>query len=146
LTGFKLPTILKPVYVTVYRVFLTMPQPHHLAEPGDLSEYDRDLVAWATENAALLRAGKLDRIDTAHIAEELEDLGRRERRALGNHLWNLVMHLLEWEFQPERRTGSWRSFIETLVPRSPRFWRTARASHQRRGSVWRRDMPLRGRI
>ena len=63
------------------------------------------------ENAALLRAGKLDQIDAAHIAEELEDLGKSERRALGSRLRNLVKHLLKWEFQPERRTGSWRSSI-----------------------------------
>ena len=91
---------------------MTMPQRQHLSESGDLSEYDRDLIAWATENAALLRAGKLDRIGAAHIAEELDDLGKSERRALGNQLRNLVMHLLKWEFQPERRTGSWRSSID----------------------------------
>jgi hypothetical protein len=91
---------------------MTMRQRQHHSGSGDVSEYDRDLVAWATENAALLRAGKLDRIDAAHIAEELEDLGKSERRALASHLRNLVMHLLKWEFQPERRTGSWRSSID----------------------------------
>jgi hypothetical protein len=77
-----------------------------------MSAYERDLVAWAVENAALLRAGQLDQIDAAHIAEELEDLGKSEQRALGSHLRNLVLHLLKWEFQPERRTGSWRSSID----------------------------------
>jgi hypothetical protein len=56
-----------------------MPQHQQRSEPGDISAYDRDLVAWATENAALLRAGKLDRIDAAHIAEELEYLGKSGR-------------------------------------------------------------------
>jgi hypothetical protein len=70
------------------------------------------LVAWALENAALLRAGRLEEIDAAHIAEELEDLGKSERRALGSHLRNLVMHLLKWQFQPEGRSGSWRSSID----------------------------------
>ena len=78
---------------------------------GTLIEYERDLVAWALENAALLREGRLNEIDAAYIAEELEDLGKSERRALGSHLRNLVMHLLKWQFQPGLRSGSWRSSI-----------------------------------
>ena len=78
---------------------------------GFATNYEQDLVAWALENAALLRTGRLDEIDAAHIAEELEDLGKSERRALGSHLRNLVMHLLKWQFQPGLRSGSWRSSI-----------------------------------
>ena len=88
---------------------MTMPRRQHLLESGDVDKYHRDWVAWATENAALLRAGKLHQIDAAHLAEELEDLGKSERRALGRQLRNLVTNLLKWELQPERRTGSWRS-------------------------------------
>ncbi|MCB2262821.1 MAG: DUF29 domain-containing protein [Candidatus Thiosymbion ectosymbiont of Robbea hypermnestra] len=93
---------------------MTRLQHQHHPEPADVSDsdYDRDLVAWAMENATLLRVGRLDRIDAAHIAEELEDLGKSERRALGSHLRNLVLHLLKWEFQPGRRTGNWRSSID----------------------------------
>ncbi|MGB5733298.1 MAG: DUF29 domain-containing protein [Thiohalocapsa sp.] len=87
-------------------------QHHILRDSVGTSDYDRDLVSWAIENAALLRAGKLDEIDAAHIAEELEDLGKSERRALGSHLRSVVMHLLKWEFQPDRRSGSWRSSID----------------------------------
>ena len=87
-------------------------QHHILRDSVGTSDYDRDLVYWAIENAALLRAGRLDEIDAAHIAEELEDLGKSERRALGSHLRNIIMHLLKWEFQPDRRSGSWRSSID----------------------------------
>lgn len=45
--------------------------------------YERDLYAWAMRNAALLRAGRLREIDHMNIAEELESMGRSERRALG---------------------------------------------------------------
>lgn len=75
------------------------------------SGYERDLVAWALENAALLREGRFNEIDAAHIAEELEDLGKSERRALASHLRNLLMHLLKWQYQPDLRSGSWRSPI-----------------------------------
>lgn len=89
-----------------------MAQHPHRPDREDVGNYDQDLIVWAMKNAALLRAGRLEEIDATHIAEELEDLGKSERRALGGHLRNLVMHLLEWEYQPERRSGSWRSSID----------------------------------
>jgi hypothetical protein len=63
-----------------------MLQRRRLPESGDVSGYDWDLVARANENAVLLRAVKLDQIDSAHIAEELKDFGKGERRTLGSHL------------------------------------------------------------
>ena len=71
-------------------------------------DYEGDLVAWAEANARLLRLGRLEEVDAEHIAEELEDMGKSERRALGSHLQNLVMHLLKWQYQPQRRGRSWR--------------------------------------
>lgn len=53
-----------------------------LSNSGTVTAYERDLVAWARDNAVLLREGRLDEIDAAHIAEELDDLGKSERRAL----------------------------------------------------------------
>ena len=42
--------------------------------------YDRDFFEWTQCNAALLRAGRFDQADIEHIAKEIEDLGKRERR------------------------------------------------------------------
>jgi hypothetical protein len=81
-----------------------------LGEPR-LDLYEADLVAWAEANAALLRQGRLAEIDIDHIAEELEDVGKSERRALGSHLRNLMLHLLKWEFQEARRGVSWQRSI-----------------------------------
>lgn len=74
--------------------------------------YEWDLVAWAEANARLLRAGRLADIDAEHIAEELEDVGKSERRALGTHLRNLMLHLLKWQSQPGLRGPSWRRSIQ----------------------------------
>jgi Domain of unknown function DUF29 len=75
-------------------------------------DYDQDLVAWALANADLLRNGRLSEIDAAHLAEELEDLGKSERRALCSHIRVLLLHLLKWQFQPGLRGPSWRLSIE----------------------------------
>lgn len=85
-----------------------VPVPHDVALP----DYEQDLVAWAEANAHLLRAGRLSEIDAEHIAEELEDLGKSERRALGSHLRNLMLHLLKWQFQPGLSGPSWRRSIQ----------------------------------
>ncbi len=69
--------------------------------------YEIDYAGWIFEQVERLRRGAASELDLAHIAEELEDLGRSERRALRSHLRDLLMHLLKWEHQPERRGVSW---------------------------------------
>ncbi len=75
------------------------------------SLYERDFHAWAEEQAALLRAGKLAAADVEHIAEEIESMGRSERRELVNRLTILLAHLLKWRFQPGHRGSSWQATI-----------------------------------
>nr|WP_294502418.1 DUF29 domain-containing protein [uncultured Rhodopila sp.] len=73
--------------------------------------YDQDFFAWANEQARLLRAGKLSDADIEHIAEEIESMGRAEKRELVNRLIVLLQHLLKWQFQPGRRGSSWEATI-----------------------------------
>ena len=75
------------------------------------TRYEADFFAWANEQAALLRAGKLSAADIEHIAEEIEDMGRAEQRELENRLKQLLLHLLKWRFQAEGRGSSWQASI-----------------------------------
>ncbi|MBS0961469.1 DUF29 domain-containing protein [Acetobacter thailandicus] len=75
------------------------------------SLYDHDFYAWTNEQAGLLRAGKLSEADLEHIAEEIESMGKSEKRELISRLTVLLLHLLKWEFQPMRRGASWRLSI-----------------------------------
>ncbi|KAA8403600.1 DUF29 domain-containing protein, partial [Acetobacter sp. DmW_125132] len=72
---------------------------------------DHDFYAWTNEQARLLRAGKLSEADLEHIAEEIESMGKSEKRELISRLTVLLLHLLKWEFQPMRRGASWRLSI-----------------------------------
>jgi hypothetical protein len=74
---------------------------------SDPSLYDQDFYAWANEQAALLRAGNLSAADIEHIAEEIESMGKTEKRELVSRLTVLLAHLLKWQYQPERRGKSW---------------------------------------
>jgi hypothetical protein len=52
--------------------------------------YDRDFYAWANQQAALLRDGRFSEADMAHIAEEIESMGKTERRELVSRLTVLL--------------------------------------------------------
>ncbi|NBC48293.1 MAG: DUF29 family protein [Gammaproteobacteria bacterium] len=84
-------------------------QKHHHADECDL--YERDYYRWLSQNAAWLRQGRLSEIDAEHLAEELEDMGRSEARALASHFSVLMLHLLKWQYQPDQRSSSWRGSI-----------------------------------
>jgi hypothetical protein len=79
--------------------------------PGKTSLYDQDFYAWSRQQAELLRAGKLVQADLEHIAEEIESMGKTEKRELVSRLTILLLHLLKWRYQPEGRGNSWRLSI-----------------------------------
>ena len=75
------------------------------------SLYERDFYAWANEQASLLRAGRVSEADIENIAEEIESMGRSEKRELTNRLKVLLTHLLKWRYQPMLRCKSWSNTI-----------------------------------
>jgi Domain of unknown function DUF29 len=90
------------------------------------SLYDEDFLAWTEQQAALVRAGRLDELDLDNLAEELDTMGRSEWGELENRLEVLLMHMLKWDYQPARRSRSWRgtmreqrNAIRRLMRRSP---------------------------
>ena len=76
------------------------------------SLYEQDFYAWSNQQAALLRAGKLAQADIENIAEEIESMGRSEKKELVSRLRILLLYLLKWQFQPKGRTSSWSSSIK----------------------------------
>jgi hypothetical protein len=74
--------------------------------------YEQDFHAWALQQAELLRTGQLDRADLDNIAEEIESMGRSEKRDLTSRLTVLLLHLLKWQHQPAFRGNSWRLTIK----------------------------------
>lgn len=74
--------------------------------------YETDFFEWTQRNAELLNRGCLEQADIPHIAEEIADMGRRDRREVESYLSRLVMHMLKWQFQPDQRSGSWQNSID----------------------------------
>ena len=73
--------------------------------------YDRDFLEWTQQQAGHLQKGRWTEVDVKNLVEELEALGRSEQRELGSYLQVLILHLLKWQYQPERRTQSWETTI-----------------------------------
>ncbi len=88
--------------------------------------YEQDFYLWIETTSKQLKAGKFAEIDLANLIEEIESMGKSEKRELKSRLIVLLMHLLKWQYQPEKRSESWRSTmteqricIELLLEDSP---------------------------
>lgn len=80
-------------------------------DPARLAGYEDDFALWSAEQAALIRAGKFDHVDLENVAEEIESLGKSDKRQIRSRLQVLMLHLLKWERQPAERSRSWASSI-----------------------------------
>jgi hypothetical protein len=84
-----------------------------LAPPADpRADYQRDFYSWLMEQARFVREGRWSAIDRDNLAEEIESLGREQFSKLESALRVLLLHLLKWDHQPERRSRSWELSIK----------------------------------
>ncbi len=74
--------------------------------------YEQDFALWVDETAELLRSGNLDRLDIPNLIEEIASMGRSEKNALASNTIVILMHLLKYQCQPQKRTNSWRYTIK----------------------------------
>lgn len=88
--------------------------------------YLTDFNSWIDQTAQLLRERRWHEIDVEHLIEEVEDLGKSERLLIASQLTRLLLHLLKWQYQPQRRSDSWldsitdaRTQIELTIEDSP---------------------------
>lgn len=70
-------------------------------------DYESDFYSWSLDQARLLREGRWAQIDRDNIAEEIESLGREQFNKLESAFRVLLMHILKWDHQPNRRSRSW---------------------------------------
>ena len=88
--------------------------------------YRDDLFGWVEDQIALLKAGNLSEIDAENIADELKDVGSEQYDKLESAIRIVLVHLLKWDYQPERRSRSWslsvhehRRRIERVLKKNP---------------------------
>ena len=88
--------------------------------------YTADFYLWIEQTAQLLRSQRWQEVDVEYLIEEVEGIGKSERRAIASQLIRLLLHLLKWQYQPQRRSDSWldsitdsRTQIELAIEDSP---------------------------
>ncbi len=107
------------------------------------ASYTKDVILWAEEQARALRERDFAKLDIEHLADEIEDVGKSEKRELANRMAVLLAHLLKWRSQPERRSPSWRNTINHQRKRIALLIKgTPSLKAVLRDSDWREEMWL----
>jgi hypothetical protein len=79
--------------------------------PQSLKLYDQDFYLWLKTTAQLLKEKQFNQIDLENLIEEIETMGRSEKKSLKSNLIVLLLHLLKWQYQPNKRYGSGKASI-----------------------------------
>ncbi|CAD5909480.1 DUF29 domain-containing protein [Planktothrix agardhii] len=98
--------------------------------PPFSSLYDQDFYLWLEKTVNLLRTENFLELDRDHLIEELETMGRSEKRVIESNLRVLLMHLLKYQYQPERRSNSW---LSTIIEHRIRINKDLKASPSLKG-------------
>ncbi|MDZ8105207.1 MAG: DUF29 domain-containing protein [Nostoc sp. DedQUE12a] len=85
-----------------------LPEPQ-ITSGSDL--YEQDFYLWIQTTAELLKQKNFTQLDVENLIEEIETMGRSEKKALRSNLEVVLMHLLKYKYQAEKRFGSWRAAI-----------------------------------
>ena len=86
-------------------------------EPTTQTLYDQDYYLWIRTTINQLRTGQFSAVDLENLLEELETLGRSQKRAIKSLLTKLLEHLLKlkcWDNERERNQGHWKGEIRTF--------------------------------
>lgn len=74
--------------------------------------YETDYQEWIDTTLQHLRNQEFNQLDLVHLIEEIETMGKSDKRELQNRLIILLMHLLKWKYQPNNQSSSWLSTID----------------------------------
>ena len=61
----------------------------------EVSLYERDFLRWTTDTVTKLKAKNFEQLDLQNLIEEIEDLGRSQKKELKSRLLVLLEHLLK---------------------------------------------------
>jgi hypothetical protein len=86
-------------------------------QPTTQTLYDQDYYLWIRTTINQLRTGQFSAVDLENLLEELETMGKSEKRAIESLLTKLLVHLLKlkcWDSERERNQGHWLGEIRTF--------------------------------
>ena len=94
------------------------------AGPG----YAEDYAAWIDHQLTLLRERRVDDIDYENLIDEVGDLGSEIFDKYASAIEIILLHMLKWDLQPDRRSRSWvlsiiehRDRLTDVLKKNPSF-------------------------
>lgn len=84
-----------------------------MERPDPQTLYETDYYAWINQQLELLRSGQFHKADIQNLLDEIEDMSKKVKRELESRLNVLLVHLLKWQYQPDRRGASWEITIKS---------------------------------
>lgn len=75
--------------------------------------YDTDFNLWIEQTVNQLKNGDLQDLDRENLIDEIESMGRRDKREIKSRLMILLIQLLKRQYQPEEQTENWISVVNT---------------------------------
>ncbi|PPS42305.1 DUF29 domain-containing protein [Chroococcidiopsis sp. TS-821] len=100
-------------------------------EANHRPDYDTDYDAWLARQIHSLQHARWHEIDVPHLVEELEGLNKSNERELESYLIVLLAHLLKWEYQPDKRNGSWEASINNSRNRIAKLFKQQKSLEKR---------------
>lgn len=88
-----------------------------------MSAYNTDFYKWSKEQSSFLKEGVYSKLDIENLIEEIESLGRSEKRTLISYLSINFLHQLKFQYQPDKRTRSWNLSIKSSMNKACRCLR-----------------------
>jgi hypothetical protein len=76
--------------------------------------YDRDFNLWLEATANQLKTKQVDELDWQHLIEEIESLGKADKRELKSRSIVLLEHLLKLAYWEQERKLSFRGWQDTI--------------------------------
>jgi hypothetical protein len=87
--------------------------------------YEQDFCLWIEQSIKLLSENRLSELDRENLIEEISDMGNSQKHGLESNLEIVLMHLLKYKYQPEKRSNSW---LSTLFEHRRRLQRAFKTS------------------
>ncbi len=70
--------------------------------------YDSDYYLWLTQTSQFLKTADFSQLDLPNLIEEIEDMGKRQKKVIKSNLRVVLWHLLKYKYQPQKRSNSWK--------------------------------------
>jgi hypothetical protein len=101
--------------------------------PLDL--YDRDFYLWSVTTAKLLKERRFEEVDLANLIEEIETMGRSEKRELESRLATIIEHLIKCIYWESEKAYNLRGWYNTILEQREQTYRILKDSPSLKNSL-----------